>query len=427
MTPSRLLPLRLASILIALPLLPACGTPDDDAARSSACGPADQSSGGVTVTNDPCVLEQQVDRTQRAIPIVPAGTTGLGDVASAKAPPSATLTLLATVAAPVVNGTVLQASGVALKGNHAIVSYMIAGDKRGGGLDVIKTSDENRPELISRATFTTADIVATDFDDNYVWYVGGSADPAFKTPAFVGAIKLTASKLDMSETGTVALTSQLGTSIAVSARKRIYTTSGRSGALAAFSYNNGQGTFSKLFEYPMYDARAVSWHDDRIGAVGGTRGSLDIFDENRFAPLATFTFQGADVLDARSGLDIAGKKAFIAAGSTGVQVLSIATGKLVGQVALPGAAALGLPAAEVTSNAVSVDKDLLFICNGGAGIYVAQGAKSFDSTGSEDAQVITPLGQLKLGLSANHVAFRDKVLMVATGSGGLKIVRVDTN
>ena len=76
---------------------------------------------------------------------------------------------------------------------------------------------------------------------------------------------------------------------------------------------------------------------------------------------------------------------------------------------------------------MSVDGDLLFICNGEAGIYVAQGDRRFAQTGSDDPQALTMLGHLHLGplLSANHVAYRGKFLMVAAGLGGLMIVRVD--
>jgi hypothetical protein len=405
-----------------------CGQGGSDEMDTSVCTVAPgaiQKSGTVTVINDDCVLDKQMDRTRADVPIAPA-VDGQAAPLRAIAAKTAkiTLTLAANVTPPVVNGITLMASGVTLKANLAVVSYMVKGDARAGALDVIKVSDEQHPVLMSRATFSNADIIAADFDEGTVWYVGASDDPSLAAPAFLGAIRLTGEKLDPSETATTGLLSYAGTSVAVSAKNRIYTTSGSSGAFSAFTYS--KGTFTKLFEYQMHDARAAFWQSDRIGVVGGTPGKLAVFDDSGMTPLGTYGFTGADVAEAKSGVELAGGKAFVAAGTGGVQVLSLATGKVVGQLARPDARALGLDPSVVTTNGVSVDGNLLFVCNGEAGIYVAQGADDFASTGSEAAQTITLAGQLKLGAlqSANHVAYRNQYLMIATGLGGLKIVLV---
>jgi hypothetical protein len=80
----------------------------------------------------------------------------------------------------------------------------------------------------------------------------------------------------------------------------------------------------------------------------------------------------------------------------------------------------------VVTNAAAIDEDLIFISNGEAGVYVAQGSKFFTATGSETQQQITMLGRLGFGKreSVNHVAYRDKYLIVAAGLGGVKIVQV---
>ena len=79
------------------------------------------------------------------------------------------------------------------------------------------------------------------------------------------------------------------------------------------------------------------------------------------------------------------------------------------------------------TNAVSGDGDLLFISNGEAGVYLAEGAEKFKNSGAEESQDITLLGNLRFDdlQSVNHVAYEDDTLFVAAGLGGLKIVRVD--
>jgi hypothetical protein len=126
-------------------------------------------------------------------------------------------------------------------------------------------------------------------------------------------------------------------------------------------------------------------------------------------------------------VELVGGKAFIAAGSGGVQVLSATTGAVVGSVPRPDPAALGLDPSVVVTNAASVDGDLVFISNGEAGVYVAQGSQAFNLTGSEAAQQLTMLGRLRFGnlQSVNHVAYRSGYLFIAAGLGGLKIVKVN--
>ena len=143
--------------------------------------------------------------------------------------------------------------------------------------------------------------------------------------------------------------------------------------------------------------------------------------------LNTFAFPGADMPESTSTADIAGGKAFIAAGPQGVQIMCLDDGQIVGSVPRPDPAALGLDPSVVVTNAVAVDDDLIFISNGEAGVYVAAGAQNFFETGCAEPQEITVLGRLRFDdlQSANHVAFRNKYLFVAAGLGGVKVVRVE--
>jgi hypothetical protein len=88
---------------------------------------------------------------------------------------------------------------------------------------------------------------------------------------------------------------------------------------------------------------------------------------------------------------------------------------------------LGLPRDVVVTNAVSAEGDLLFISNGEAGVYVAQVINTtFDQDWGETRHTINVLGKLQFGPmeSVNHVAYQDGLLIVASGLGGLKVVRL---
>ena len=80
----------------------------------------------------------------------------------------------------------------------------------------------------------------------------------------------------------------------------------------------------------------------------------------------------------------------------------------------------------MVTNAVAIDQDLMFISNGEAGVYLAQGSQAFSTSGT-GAQTITMQGKLRFGnlQSVNHVALQSGLLIVAAGLGGLKIVQVN--
>jgi hypothetical protein len=160
---------------------------------------------------------------------------------------------------------------------------------------------------------------------------------------------------------------------------------------------------------------------------------LAVFNESNMSSVGTFPFAGATVAQSKSQAELVGGKAFIAAGDSGVQVISASTGFKVGAVPRPNPDSLGLSSAVVVSNAVAIDQDLMFVSNGEAGVYLAQGSQIFSSTGSETQQTITMRGKLRFGnlQSVNHVAYsaggpgNPGLLIIAAGLGGLKIVQVN--
>jgi hypothetical protein len=415
-----------AALAILAPVfLLACGQADDG--EMAECDPsATTTVDGVTVTNDQCALESQVDRTMADIAIMPSAdavTSPLKYVAASNT--KTTLTLMATVAPPVVNGKTLQASGVAFRGNYAVVSYMTIGEPVGGAVDIINVTNREKPTLTSRITFDDADVIAADFSSSVLYYAGSTSSKTVKTRALLGGIKLTSMKFDTSETGRVSLPSYAGTAVMrTSSGTTAYVTSGNDGALGAYTYS--KGAFTQTFQIPLHDARSLYIDGDTVGVVGGTPGLLTLVSAPKKVSMGSYKFDGADVAQSKTDVKLLGSKAFIAAGKAGVQVLSLKTpGKLLGKLPLPDAKALGLDPSYVTTNGVAVDGDLLFSANGGAGVYVAQGSQTFTSSDDKDV-TMTTLGQLQLGTSANHVAYSGGYLIVATGPGGLKVVKVET-
>lgn len=416
---------------LALPLL---GLIALDLSCSDASGPGNQANGRIAITNDAGMLASRVTYLNDTIPIDSAGvgypsapvlSPGISRSAAASQA-SNNLILKAQVAPPSIGGQPLQATSVAIVGNLAVVSYNMAGAQYLGGVDVIDITNKNQPVLVSEALFQNTDVSAVTTSGTNVYLAEATGDTGFTSPAVAEVLQLVGNQLVLTGNRRVGLTSFAGTSIATGTR--VYATSGDSGKLFMID----PALFTVTSSIALHDARWVAVGGGMVAVVQGTPGALAVYNESNMSPVGTWSFKGADIAQSKSQAMIIGGKAFIAAGDSGVQVLNVATGALLASVPRPNPDSLGLSPAVVVSNAVAIDEDLMFISNGEAGVYLAQGSQPFSTSGT-GIQTITMRGKLRFGnlQSVNHVAFvagspgQPGTLIVAAGLGGLKIVQVN--
>jgi outer membrane protein assembly factor BamB len=393
--------------------------------------PGDQADGRILITNDEGVLQGRISRPGTVIPIDPPAP-GLFPPQASSRPLAApkkdlSLTLEAEVSPPTVNGEVVQATSVVLQGtSKALVSYNMRGAPRLGGMDWLTNLTTN-PRIGASATFNDSDVSAVSFDGSFAYAAEATGATEFPYPAVLERLRVVGNGFSLDGNLRVPLTSYVATSTMVTGGA-VYATSGDGGHITAFDKN----TFALLGQYPLDDARWVAWDEQggRVVVAQGTPGRLSVFAEGDFPGgslnrLNTFTFPGAGVAESKSTVEILGGKAFVAAGPEGVQIVCLDDGQVVGSVPRPDPAALGLDPSVVVTNAVSVDGDVMFISNGEAGVYVAQGDEDFGTSGCAQ-QTITMLGHVRFDnlQSANHVDYKSKWLMVAAGLGGVKVVEV---
>jgi hypothetical protein len=390
-------------------------------------GPPDQANDRISIVNNDASLASrvtyfddtvQVDSAGVGYPSAPAPISGMARSAAASQVVF-NLKLKAEVAPPSIGGQVLQATSVAIVGNLAIVTYNMIGNPYLGGVDVIDITSKNHPVLTAEALFTNTDISAVSISGQNVYVAEATGDTGFVSPAVFEVMQLVGNNLVLTGNRRMGLSSFVGTSTAASAT-RAYATSGDNGALFVVNPT----TFSLIDSIHLHDARWVALGGGKIVVAQGTPGQISVFNETTLAPLGTWSFTGAAIAQSKSTVEVVGGKAFIAAGTGGVQVLSTTSGTVLGSVPRPNPDSLGLDSSVVVTNAASIDQDLLFISNGEAGVYLAQGSQVFSATG-EVAQTITMRGRLRFGSlqSVNHVASSAGVLIVAAGLGGLKIVQ----
>src|SRR5256885_6870733 len=415
---------RLALTLIGLTAL-------IDLSCSDASGPGNQSNGRISITNNAGVLASRVTYLNDAIPIDSAGvgypSAGVllasATVSRSNAASQVTFNLLlkAEVAPPSIGGQVLQATSVSIVGNLAVVSYSMVGNPYLGGVDVIDISNKNHPVLTSEALFQNTDVSAVTTSGVNVYLAEATGDTGFAAPAVFEVVKLVGTQLVLTGNPRTGLSSFAATSVAYGTS--VYATSGDAGSLFVIDPT----LFTVTSSIALHDARWVAAGGGQVAVVQGTPGTLDVYSESNMSVVGSWPFKGADIAQSKSQLELVGGKAFIAAGDSGVQVLSASTGAVVGSVPRPNPDSLGLSPSVVVTNAVAIDQDLMFISNGEAGVYLAQGSQAFSTTGSETQQTITMRGKLRFGnlQSVNHAAFQSGLLIIAAGLGGLKIVQVN--
>lgn len=397
--------------------------------------PLEESNDRLFITNDSEALSARVEYMEETVPVDPLPGTGAA-AAAGEAPigPAAMpggglldLTLFARVLPPVIDGERIQATSISARNLFSIlVSYNMRGAQRLGSVDRI-VSLGRFPVLSSSVTFADADVNAVALDGGSVYAAQATDATGFDSPAAVERLRLTFLGVRLEDNTRTPLSSFAATSALV-VDDVLYVTTGDGGHLFALDPDD----LSVLAQHPLDDARWVA-HDeasDRLVVVQGTPGRLAVFEEGvtdgALTHLHTFPFPGADVPESKSTVDVAGGKAFVAAGPDGVQVVCLDDGSVIGSVPRPDPAEVGLPPEVVVTNAVSVDGPLMFISNGEAGVYVAATVGSFDGSGC-GPQDITVLGHLRFGdgESVNHVDFDDGILVVASGLGGTKIVGVE--
>jgi hypothetical protein len=409
-----LLPVLLGAVTALL----ACG------GSEIALVPGDQANDHIAITNDDTAIAWRLNVTDVDVPVDDTGVgyaSLMGSAARPAAAPSFTLKLTAEVLPPTLEGKVLQATSIAMGNNKAVVSYNMRGAEYLGGIDVFLISNEKNVQLKSEALFNNADVNSVTFSDDRVYAAEATGDGAFPYPAVCEVLGLQGVNLVLDGNQRAPLTSYAGTS-AVFRGSRVYATSGDNGALSVFAPD----TLGMPESFDLHDARWVDVNDGKVVVVQGTPGQISVFDGATMVLENTFPYEGGNIAESKSTVQVMGGKAIIAAGDNGVQIVSLATGSVLGYVPPPDNNALGLPRDVVVTNAVSAEGDLLFISNGEAGVYVARADTPFEQDWGDTLHAITVLGKLRFNVlqSVNHVAYKDGLLIVASGLGGLKVVRL---
>jgi len=377
-------------------------------------------SGTVTVINSRAQLANRVHPAREGrLKIEPpiSGRT-LSDGTSIRRAPVPTphgvsLQLIASVDPPELLGTTLQATHITMHRGKVYVSYNAKGPLYLGGVDVFNIAPpRGAPELISSALYSDTDVNAIDSKDGKLYLATATGNPQVAGPAALEEVELDGD-LITAISRRVPLPSYAGTGVAADGGL-IFATSGdgADGGVAAFDAL----TLEPVWRVDFADARAVAVSGSTVMTLSGQPCTLRGYDAAAGGAdsKGSCTPGGSNFPHAKSTLAIHQGLAFVAAGDEGTKVVRLADGVVTDVVPVPPVS--GLDPELTVTNAVAVSGNLVYMANGGAGLWVAR--LKLDK--------LEVIGKILFGdgPSVNFVAARGNLVFAATGTGGLRIIQV---
>ncbi len=397
----RIQSLSLALSVILVGMLNYCTEPPED--------------GRIILENNLSTLSNRVTYLNQVIEIdTSLQNAGLGKPAV----DPVSLVLIAEVDPPTIDGQTLQATDIYVKSDKVYVSYNMIGEPYLGAVDIFNAKNEDDPELKSSMLFTDSDVNGLTYKDNQLYLALATNRDEFDSPAVVEKVRIRRDQLT-DETETFDVPSWAATDVEVADNHLFVTSGADSGHVTVIKLQNDEVVFS----YPVEDARGVATDGFDVAVVAGTPARLVTFDYDSGEMLNDYSLIGATIDFSKSTVEIHRKKAVLALGDGGTQIICLEGGEVIEEIAPPVVDDLD-PSVTVT-NAASTDSKILYMSNGEAGVYLAWTRDKFNSRDC-DVDDLQLIGQFRFDdlQSVNHVKAWGDYLFVAGGLGGLKILRV---
>jgi hypothetical protein len=321
------------------------------------------------------------------------------------------LTLIASVAPPSYqSGDQLTATHVDVHGNFAYVSHNTVGPAFYGAVDAVDVSDPHNPRVTSRLFFLNADINSLKYDNGFL-YVAGGMDSELSAMAtsnsFVARIPAWDGSLNTE--GILYGFQQGNNATDVDVRAgRVLVSSGREGSITEYD----KADLSILSETYMADARALEIIDAGIAALDagtGVRLLNENLEETGLIPIPTDLGEAT-----KKTLEAWEDHLVVAEAEKGAGMYPNTGGSLLQYLPIP-IHPEGVDSGDIVTNAVTVNEDILFMANGGAGLSIAD----------QDGNGARTVGIIELDGSVNYVVSRGDYAFAASGTNGLQIIKLN--
>ncbi|WKN32157.1 DUF4114 domain-containing protein [Porifericola rhodea] len=317
------------------------------------------------------------------------------------------LVMRAEVDAPVVENQSLRATHVFIEGDKAFVSYNTEGSVYRGGVDIFDISNIQSPTLIYQMIVEGTDYSSVFYADGKIYLAGATENTEDFDLSSNAILEIIEYPNNQDTSSVVDISSFTATDVKVKG-DYIYVSSGSHGGLTILD----KETLEEVSSIAMDDTRSIAFNSQYYAVMQGTPARIKIYNTTDNSYVNGFTVGGANIPESKSILNISEDKIFVPAGREGLKILDLNSGEILTTMPLPELE--GIDQDLIVTNGVSVNAEKIFCANGAAGMYLSE----------QEEDVPSLIGSVGLNASANYVESKDKVMFVATGTGGLKIIEI---
>jgi len=321
------------------------------------------------------------------------------------------LTLVAQINPPSFSGGEnLTATHVHLDGDYAYVSYNTAEESYVGAIDIINIKNPLEPSVTSRLYYSNADINSVEYNDGYVYAVGGvDAEKSVRATSnsFVAKIPVSGGRMS---TSAIIYGFQEGfnsTDIEVTPI-HVVVSSGGDGTITVYDKRD----LSVIREAAFQDLRSVAMDNDQFAVLDAGKG-VSILDSelNITKEISINTDFGAGT---KRTLAFNGDEVLVPEGTKGAGLYSVSSGSLIEYIPIlidPN----GTSTEGRETNAVAANEEVILMANGGAGLCLSE-----DKGNGSDL-----VGIIDLEGSINYVESKGDYIFAASGKKGLQIIKLN--
>ncbi|WP_417885385.1 hypothetical protein [Zunongwangia sp.] len=319
---------------------------------------------------------------------------------------------IATVASPVINGTTLRASHVDIDGDYAYVTYMVEGNDYLGGIDIINISDRTNPVVESRVTSEIADFTSAFFQNGKLYFSSAVNNDELLTldsRANLGMVSIDNGKFS-EDFEFKSIPGYVAVDIA-GFENTIIGVSGDVGVLGLYDLVS----LEMQNEIELPDLRSVAYSNGKIAVLTGGN-ALGIYDASSLAELNTINTPNLTGASKRT-IAFKNQNILVSEGENGVGIYNTNSGSEILHLPIQIAPNAEYDEKDIVTNAVSIADDFILMANGGAGFGISR---------LDENNTLIEEGIVDLEGSSNYVQSDGEYIFVASGLGGLRIIKMST-
>ncbi|MDT0685294.1 hypothetical protein [Autumnicola psychrophila] len=320
-----------------------------------------------------------------------------------------TLEQIATIEPPVLDGKAMRANHVDIDGNYAYVAYTKEGPTYLGGIDIIDISDKYAPKVVSRMTTTYADVNALFYRNNKVFFTGALNTPASSGSerAFFGSMEAINGELASGYELNNFYGGQAGVDILPYQENNFIGVSGSESSIGYYS----DGLIMEWAGLDYEDLRAAAHSNGKVVTLSG-KGYVIIIDEYGIDRRITTK---PLIPESKRTIEFLNDLLMVSEGPNGVGIYNLESGQEVNRLPINMLPDAEVAEGEKVTNAVTIFNDFILMANGGAGFGITKIDENYN---------VVEEGIIEIDGSANYVKAKGDYIFVASGTGGLRILKM---